>query len=226
MPFGEHIAQLYSLFSPLQLLMGLGIALAMQLALPERRLALLALLGQYLLVALLIAPQLLRSLVLIRMGLGLTIVAILYLTASRTDRELRSLGMPITAESPQRRAPWQGIQAMNMGTVFRLMVLAMASLAAYGMWRTRPLEGIPAATTFSAYWLIWAGLLITLTNVEPLQLGMGLLTIMNGFEILYLFLEKSLLVMGLLGVLAILLALAVVVCAEAWLGNLQDEASI
>ena len=61
------------------------------------------------------------------------------------------------------------------------------------------------------------GLLSVLIGFEPLRIGLGLLTFVNGFETMYFFLEPSFVVIGILGMTQILIALAVAFFSEAWL---------
>jgi hypothetical protein len=84
---------------------------------------------------------------------------------------------------------------------------------------------VPASINLTGYWLVSIGLLLTLTSVDPLRMGFGVLTFVNGFEGIYLYLEQSLVVIGLLGVLNILAALAIATCSESWLESLRAETS-
>ncbi len=99
----------------------------------------------------------------------------------------------------------------------------LGALIAYGLWRAYPLFFVPEEITVTSYGLISIGVLLTLTSLDPLRMGLGVLTFANGFEALYLFLEPSLLVMTLVGVVQIILALGVIVCTEAWLESLKGE---
>lgn len=76
----------------------------------------------------------------------------------------------------------------------------------------------------TTYWLMALGLLMTITASEPLRLGFGLLTFLNGFESIYLSLEQSLLMITLLGLVDLIICLSIAACAESWLESLKREA--
>ena len=82
---------------------------------------------------------------------------------------------------------------------------------------------MPGELSLVAYWLMSIGMLVALTSVEPLLTGFGLLTFMNGFEGMYLCLERSLLVVSLLNMVDLSIALGIVVCSEAWLESPRVE---
>jgi hypothetical protein len=96
-------------------------------------------------------------------------------------------------------------------------------LLAYGLWRAYPLELAPRWIAFALYALMATGLLMMLTHVDPLRKGLGLLTLMNGFQNLYLYLEQSLLVVALWQFLFITISLAIAYFAESWLDIRQRE---
>jgi len=62
---------------------------------------------------------------------------------------------------------------------------------------------------------IWAG--------EPLKVGLGLLTFEGGFELFYTTQEKSLSVMGLLGIANLLVALAIAYLVSAQESSTPEE---
>jgi len=106
-----------------------------------------------------------------------------------------------------------------------LNIVALAGLTTYGAWRAYPLAMVPTETNLAGYWLISIGLLLILTSLDPLRMGLGALTIVNGFMGIYVYLEQSLVVISLLAVVNILIALAVSACSESWLESLEGETS-
>jgi hypothetical protein len=68
------------------------------------------------------------------------------------------------------------------------------------------------------------GLVLMIAGIDPLRAGIGLLVLLNGFQALYAFLEHSLLVIGMLGVLDLLVALGIAVCTEFWLQSIHARA--
>ena len=236
-PSVDRLLDFLASLTPSQVVMGLAIVSALMMIIEERRLSLVPLLIQYILLGLLVGPRFYRPIMFVRAGLGMAICLILYVTAQHVQEELgkltgpngpRSLAAGNLGQSQEEGwdsplAPaWRAINLAGMGSVFRLIVIALGGIMAYGIWRTFPLSFVPAEINLTSYWLICIGLLLILTSADPLRMGFGLLTCINGFESLYLFLEQSLIVIGLLGVADIIIALSVVICAEAWLDSLKE----
>jgi hypothetical protein len=225
----ERILGFLTSLTPIQVALGLALVSALLLIVEERRLSLFPLLIQYILVGLLVGPQLYRPLVLIRVGLGFAICIILLMTGNHAQSQLRSVAPASGDERHIWRTPLAPDHPMarftGMGPTFRLVVMILGSFMAYGAWRAYPIDLVPAEINLTGYWLISIGLLLTLTSVDPLRMGFGLLTFLNGFEALYLFLEQSLIVIGLLGVVDLVIALGTVVCAESWLEGIKGETS-
>lgn len=212
-----------------QVILGLLVASGLMVVVEERRISLSALLVQYLLLGVLVAPELYRPIVMVRIGLGVAVCLVLYITAWHVERVLHG-HRAAAADLPQ---VWPGplgpaaraVSVGGMGALFRFMVLVLAVLVAYGLWRAYPLEFVPAAVNLTSYVLVTTGLLVALTSADPLRMGLGVLTFINGFEGTYLFLESSLLMIALLSVVDIAVALGIVACAEMWLLPLQGEAA-
>lgn len=230
---------LYNLLASLtadQVILGMLVACGLMVVVEERRVSLSALLVQYLLLGVLMGSELYRPIVMVRIGLGVAVCLVLYITAWHVETVLRR-EQPAGTNLPQM---WQGTlgviaqplrggerapSARGMGALFRFMVLILAVLVAYGLWRAYPLGMVPAAVNLTSYLLVTTGLLVTLTSADPLRMGLGVLTFVNGFEGTYLFLENSLVMIAVLSVVDIVVALGIVACAEMWLMSLQGEAA-
>jgi len=216
-----------------QVILGLLVACGLMVVVEERRLSLSALLVQYLLLGVLVGPELYRPIVMVRIGLGVAVCLVLYITAWHVETVLRrqpvaSVGLPQAWQGPLGPAVSGGERAPSargMGALFRFVVLVLAVLVAYGLWRAYPLGMVPAAVNLTSYLLVTTGLLVMLTSADPLRIGLGVLTFVNGFEGTYLFLENSLVMIALLSVIDIVVALGIVACAEMWLVSLQGEAA-
>lgn len=191
--------------------------LSLPLAFDNRRFACLVLLAQYVLFALLLAPQLYTPVVLARLSLGVGICAILYITASRLQRAAHDVssdaliarqGAPTIMARPKQRI---------VRVLFNLSALALAGLLAYSLWSAYPLTLVPPAFSLASYWIVGMGLMTTLVSNDPWRRGVGLLLLVSGGESLYLSLERGLLIMGLLSIIDVMLALAVVYIGEVWL---------
>ena len=207
-----------------------GIALILMitsalLVISERRFSLLPLLVQYALVGLLTFSQLHRAVGFARIGVGLAICLILYITADHVQSAL-SQGTSRAGAAPDgvlagvaQRIP----VTWHLGTAFRFAALVLAIIVAVGLWRDYPLSFMPDAVSLCGYWLVTTGLLLTVMGLDPLQKGLGVLIVASGFELMYLFLQSSLLVIGLLSVVDVLMGLTVAYCTENWLESFTEE---
>lgn len=101
-----------------------------------------------------------------------------------------------------------------MGLPFCALTLALGGFTAYHLWRRYPLPPMPPELTLTGYWLMIGGVLVTLVSLDPLRIGFGLLSFLNGFTALYLFWEPGFLVTALLNVVEVLFAMGVVLFAE------------
>ncbi len=192
-----------------QIVIGLAVVSVLLLVIEERRLALLPLLGQYLLLGSLVAAAVFSYIMLVRMAVGLAICLMLYVSAQHVEHEMARL-------SSRGLRNTLGLSS-DVGTLFRLLTCVIGGMIAYGLWRNYPIPDLSPELGLASYWLMTIGLLMTLTSSDPLRMGYGVLTLLNGFSCFYIFIERSLFVIGLLGFIDIVAALAVVIGTEAWL---------
>ncbi|MCE5258954.1 MAG: hypothetical protein LLG44_07860 [Chloroflexi bacterium] len=106
--------------------------------------------------------------------------------------------------------------------LYRVSVVIFSSLAAYGLWRTNILQ-LNWLEGMVGYFLVSVGLVMAAISDDPLRLGFGILVSINGFETASVFMNQGLLVMGMWGVIAILLALTIAAGTEIWLEG-QEKA--
>jgi len=207
----------------------LAAASALLLVIEERRFSILALLTQYLLLSLFTSSYTYGPIFLVPVGLGLAVCFILYVTATHVQGEPSALRQLLdNTSSNWRTSPARVPHTIGMAGIeiaFRLNIVALAGLTTYGAWRAYPLAMVPTETNLAGYWLISIGLLLILTSLDPLRMGLGALTIVNGFMGIYVYLEQSLVVISLLAVVNILIALAISACSESWLESLKGETS-
>jgi hypothetical protein len=197
---------LLEILTPTRMAVLLAVAAVLVLLIEDRRLALIPLLAQYVVIGLLIGAQLYQPILMVRIMLGLAICVILFLSARRLHAQdvlVRSGVLYIGRASP----------------IFRLLVGVLGMLIAYGLWRNYPWASLPSLVNLISYLLMVIGLLSVLISYEPMRIGLGLLTFVNGFETMYFFLEPSFVVIGILGMTQIMVALAVAFFSEAWLGE-------
>lgn len=96
------------------------------------------------------------------------------------------------------------------GFSFRLFTGLLIILITFSLSNSFPLPNLPSTITTTVYWLILAGLFtIILTSKEPMKVGIGLLTGLTGFSLLYMTIENSLLLTGMWGSVNLLIALAI-----------------
>lgn len=211
----DALLQTLSALTVRQIAIGLTAVSVLLLAVEERRVSLLPLLVQYLLLGSLVAAAVFSYIMLVRIAVGMAICLMLYVSANHVEHTLADLA----AQGARRRS---GISS-DIGALFRLATLVVGALIAYGLWRTYPLPDLPSELGLATYWLIVIGLLMAVSSSDPLRVGYGVLTLLNGFSCFYIYLERSLLVIGLIGFIDIIAALAVVLGAEAWLLSLERE---
>jgi hypothetical protein len=95
------------------------------------------------------------------------------------------------------------------GIGFRIFTGLLFILLALTLSNTFPLRNLGPTVTTAVYWLILAGLAVLALSENPIKVGLGLLTALTGFGILYATLETSLLLTGLWGSVNLLIALAI-----------------
>ena len=173
----------------------------------DRRLATLALLGQYLWLSTQMSYDLYHLVAGVRLGLGVALCLILYITAEHVEAALRRVP---AADEPN--------------TAFRLAALALATLLAWGVWQRYPLALVPDRLGMTSYWLVFDGILLMLMSTEPLSMGLGLMTMLNGFEGVYLYEEQGLVIAGLVGIVDICIALGITLFAEVAAGAVVRRA--
>lgn len=197
------------------------------------RLPLLALSAQYVLVGVLLSKVVPRDLALVKVVVGGLICAILLITKHQRipwsgliRRQIATLThltrqravedtVILTSARDQEKRPnpapqSPGRRLLDLSlSVLLLLTLALASITLAGLWQQRSPVPTPAATGLAATWMMGVGLLSLASRWRPFHTGLGLLTLILGFETAYTPLEPSLIMAGLLGVLNIVTSLAV-----------------
>jgi hypothetical protein len=151
-----------------------------------KRLSLISMLAQYILVGLILMRLIPPQLAIVKILVGLLIYQVLSISSPRI-----------------------GFKRGEGDFFFRLFSFILVGLTVLVLHKRYPLPGMPSYLVLACYWLASMGFLtIALTN-EPLRAGIGLLTFVTGFELFYAPLERSLSVIGLLGIANLLIALAI-----------------
>jgi hypothetical protein len=175
------------------------------------RLSIVALAVQYVLAAALVVQIVVVQVAVVKALVGLLVVGILAYTGREVNfgRVRQSAQAPSTPEA-QAAAPASRFQ-FSTNFPFRVLAVVMFVVAA---WYTASqprfaLPGLPLGVNVASYLLVALGLLNLGLTEEPLNAGMGLLTVLIGFEMLYVVFEQSLAVAALLAAVEFGVALAV-----------------
>jgi uncharacterized MnhB-related membrane protein len=191
-------------------IIGLVITASLIVVIRDWRLSLAALSVQYVLVGLLLTRLIQPQVALTKVLIGALVCVVLYLTgrlASTGEEEP-------TSEQEAAENNRSSLPAIRGGTsladfTFRLLTALFVGLAVYTLSKRYPLPEVPSDIGLACYWLASLGLLVLMLTEEPLKVGMGLLTLITGFELFYSALEHSLSVVGFLGIANFLIALAI-----------------
>jgi len=209
-------------------IVGLVITASIIVVIRDWRLLLTALSVQYVLVGLLLTRLIRPQVAVIKVLIGAMVCVIFYLTARLVDA--RGEETPLEPKdagddpAPRPASPTSNTQRptskTRVGTslpdfAFRLLATLFVGVTIYSLSMRYPLPEIPLDVSFACYWLASLGLLVLMLTEEPLKAGMGLLTLITGFELFYSALERSLSVVGFLGIANFLIALAIAYIAAA-----------
>ncbi|MEA3342284.1 MAG: hypothetical protein U9R15_20145 [Chloroflexota bacterium] len=185
------------------------------------RLNSLALTMQYFFVVLLLSRLIRLEVAAVKGLIGWLICMVFYLT----ERRASTLKQPPPAEesalASQRWRRW----IISAQASFHLLAGILISVAAYTAALRIPLPQVPSDITLACYLLAGLGLLLVGLSDDPMQVGLGLLTFLSGFELFYIALEPSLAIAGLLGAVSFLVALAAAYLRTAQITTSGEAAS-
>lgn len=187
------------------------------------RLAIFALILHYALAGLFLVRIIRSDIAVLKTLVGMMVCATLYITARRA-----SGGKSILA-GPDDEPPDQGLPRSRLGLEsgwpFRLLV-ALLGLAAASTAAARQ-TGLSATqeVILACFVLCTQGLLALSLTDEPLQGGLGILTVIIGFDLFYSTIEQSLIVVGLLGLVHFAIALAVAYLTTLYVGASEEVTS-
>ncbi|MGQ0603284.1 MAG: hypothetical protein ACT4QE_16500 [Anaerolineales bacterium] len=176
-----------------------------------------ALAVQYALVAILLTQTVDVPVATVKVISGMLVVMILTLTGRQVDfarmararRDVRSAVTQLT----DLRDRFAQLRRIELQTNFPFRVVAVllaAAIAGYLVVEQGIVfPGVPLGLTFAGGLLAALGLLSLGLTEEPMNVGMGLLMALSGFELIYLSLERSVAVVALLAGVHFGLAIAV-----------------
>jgi len=182
------------------ILLGLIITAGTILVTRDWRLLILAVLLQYILVGLILSRLVRPDIAVLKIMIGAFICPILFLSARQV-----AVNPPIVPAIIQQERRNQAAT----GWVFRVLTSLVILLVTVTVGEMFGLPGLSPTLTLAVYWLVLIGLTTLVITEDPLKTGIGLLTILTGFDLFYTTLEHSLLITGLWGTVNLLIALAV-----------------
>ena len=166
------------------------------------------------------------ELAIVKTLVGVMIVPVLYISARRArwgknpdeeeDDEIKT---------PQQRFEWLRAPgpstALRTGLALRAIVALLGAAVALSLALRNPIQFAASQAssrdiTIATFVLIGQGLLNIALNENPLKAGLGLLTVTAGFELFFVLVEPSLLVVALLGFVNLIIALALSYLVTAW----------
>ena len=216
MPTLPEVLAKLSFFTTTPAIVGLVITASLIVVIRDWRLSLAALSAQYVLAGLLLTRLIQPQVALTKVLIGALVCVVLYLTA----RLVSTSEEEPTSEQEAAEDSDTPVRTIGGGTPladfsFRLLAAIFVGLAVRSLSTRYPLPEVPSGIGFTCYWLASLGLLVLMLTDEPLKAGMGLLTLITGFELFYSALEHSLSVVGFLGIANFLIALAIAHIAAA-----------
>lgn len=188
-------------------LVGVVLAAGLLVIVTDWRPRLAALAGVYVGAAILVTQLVVLDVAVVKLIVGLLVVGILALTSWQSNLG-QAPGAPGPAAMPARRR-----FEVPTGLPFRFMAALMVVVAAFYV-ASQPQLALPGldqapAVNIASYLLMALGLLNLGLTEEPLSAGMGLLTLLVGFEIFYAAVEPSYAIVALLAAVEFGIAMAV-----------------
>lgn len=196
------------------LLLGLIVTASTILISRDWRVLILALLLQYILVGLVLSRLVRPDIAVLKIMIGAFICPILFLSARQVTANISVVPTIVEKEKGNPAAT---------GWVFRLLTALIILLVTVTVSEMFVLPGLLPILTIAVFWLILVGLTILIITEDPLKTGIGLLTILTGFDLFYTTLEHSLLITGLWGAVNLLIALAISYLIIAKGANPEEE---
>ncbi len=199
--------------SGIPVVIGLVITASIIAIVRDWRFGLWALLVQYMLLGVLHLRMLPPELALIKMLVGALICPMIYWSARWVESERAHKAelerQKIAREQKQVPLPPLPWPIRPTSGVFRLLVVLLLGMVLYSMSISLPLPLIAADLAPACVWLGLMGLLTLVLTASPLPAGLGLLTLVSGFELYFDVTQPGLAGTGLMA--AINLALGLVI---------------
>ncbi len=196
-------------------LIGLLIAAAALVVLVNWRLLILALGAQYVLIGLMLTRVVPLELAAVKALVGVMICPVLYITARRVQWGRPASGEDDEDEETAEEAkPGRLVRLISPGLPVRVIVAVLALAVSVGLAQRNPLpitndQALSRDFTIGTFSVVLLGLVNAALAENALKVGLGLLSILAGFELFYTAIEPTLTIVGLLGLTNLILALAI-----------------
>jgi hypothetical protein len=213
MPFGMGFLSQLANLSGQPVFVGLVVTASVIAVVRDWRFGLWALLVQYVLVSVLHLRMLAPELALIKLLVGALICPMLYWAARWVESERAHKAEVERQEIADRQGevplpplPWP-VRPTNW--IFRFLAILLLGIVLYSVSLSFPLPFIAADIAPSCVWLGLVGLLILVLTSEPLSAGMGLLTLVSGFELFFDVMSPGLVGVGIFATIDLTMGLAI-----------------
>jgi len=166
------------------------------------------------------------ELAIVKALVGVMIVPVLYISSRRArwgrnpdDEEEEASALDA------RRLGWLRAPGLVLRSIVALLGVAVAlSLALRSPIQFASSQTASRDITIATFGLIGQGLLNIMLNDNPLKTGLGLLTVTAGFEMFFVIVEPTLLVIALLGLVNLAVALALSYLITVWAERPRETA--
>jgi len=174
------------------------------------RLNVFALAAQYFFLTLLMTQVVRVEMAAVKGLIGWVICLVFYLTEQQVQSMQRAAEEPEDASLEgwfgARLRLWRH-EGISSQAAFSFLAAILVGVTIYAGAPALPLPQLPAALSMICYYMAGLGILLLGLSQDPLRVGVGLLTILSGFDLFYVALEPSLVVTGLLGSISFVVAL-------------------
>lgn len=206
------LSQLANL-SGIPAVIGLTITASIMVVVRDWRWALWALLVQYILLGVLHLRMLPPELALIKVLAGALVCPMLYWSARWVESERAHKAeverRKIAEEKGHVPLPPLSWPIRPTSWVFRLLAVLLLAIVLYSVSNAFPLPFIAADIAPACVWLGLIGLLTLVLTSSPLPAGIGLLTLVSGFDLYFDVMSPGLVGIGMLAAIHLLMGLAV-----------------
>jgi hypothetical protein len=212
MPLWKEALQQLSTLSAWPVFLALIVTSAVIVVAHDWRFGLWALLVQYVLVSVLHLRMLSPELALLKLVAGVLVCPMLYWAARWVESErahkaeIERQKLAEQGEVPLPPLPWP---VRPTSWIYRLLAVVLLAVVLYSVSRAFTLPFVDADLAPVCIWLWLTGLLVLVLTSEPLPAGMGLLTLVSGFELFFDALSPGLVGLGVLAAITLLIGLAI-----------------